>query len=96
MLISGAGGEGISLGDTTWEGVLDGHYNPEKMNQMEGKGNQSSWTFSQARKRKKCPCQQIHHYNAKTLGIIPSSMKTPDEIIYEIAERKDMQKSTNV
>ena len=46
MLISSAGGEGISLNDTTWEGVLDPHYNPEKMKQMEARGVRSGFIFS--------------------------------------------------
>ena len=38
MIISGAGSEGLSLNNTTWEALLDPHYNPERMNQMEGRG----------------------------------------------------------
>lgn len=91
MLISGAGGEGISLGDTTWEGVLDGHYNPEKMNQMEARGIRAHGLSGRPENERKVLVNRYIATMPKALGVIPSSMKTPDEIIYEIAERKDMQ-----
>lgn len=91
MVISGAGAEGISLGDTTWEGVLDGHYNPERMNQMEARGIRA---FGQSHRDEKDRVVDVERYIAtmpKTLGLIKSSLKTPDEIIYEIADNKNKQ-----
>lgn len=38
MLISSAGGEGIDLPNTTFIASLDGHWNPEKINQVEARG----------------------------------------------------------
>jgi superfamily II DNA/RNA helicase len=38
LLISSAGGEGINLPNTTMIASLDGHFNPEKINQMEARG----------------------------------------------------------
>ena len=38
ILISSAGGEGIDLPNTTMVASLDGHYNPEKINQVEARG----------------------------------------------------------
>lgn len=38
MIVSPTGAGGLSLGNTTWEGVLDPHFNPERMNQMEARG----------------------------------------------------------
>lgn len=90
MLISGAGAEGISLGDTTWEGVLDGHYNPERMNQMEARGIRA---FGQSHRPEKDRVVNVDRYIAtmpKTLGF-KSRYKTPDELIYEIANNKDKQ-----
>ena len=86
MIISPAGAEGISLNDTTWEGVLDPHYNPEKMNQMEARGVRSGGL-----KGRKDRTVQINRYLAtmpKTFGIFKSRLSTPDEVIYEIAQNK--------
>lgn len=38
LIISGAGGEGLNLPNTTKIFMLDGHYNPEVMTQMEARG----------------------------------------------------------
>lgn len=38
LLISSAGGEGLDLPNTTMVASLDGHYNPEKVNQVEARG----------------------------------------------------------
>ena len=38
MLISSAGGEGLDLPNTTMVASLDGHWNPEKINQVEARG----------------------------------------------------------
>ena len=91
MLISGAGAEGLSLGDTTWEGALDGHYNPERMNQMEARGIRA---FGQSHRPENERKVDVNRYIAtmpKTLGIFKSPYKTPDEVIYEIAGNKAKQ-----
>lgn len=91
LLVSPAGGEGISLNDTTFEGVLDPHFNPEKMKQMEARGVRSGGLSHRPDDLRNV---QINRYIAtmpKTWGIFPSSLKTPDEWIYEIAQRKDQQ-----
>ena len=41
LILSGAGGEGLDLGNTTFVGMLDGHFNPEVMNQAEARGVRS-------------------------------------------------------
>ena len=38
ILITGAGAEGLSLGNTTMVQLVDGHYNPERINQAEARG----------------------------------------------------------
>lgn len=91
MLISGAGAEGLSLNDTTWEALLDPHYNPERMNQMEARGIRSHGLSHRDEKDRRV---QVNRYMAtmpRTLGIFKSSVKTPDEVIYEIANNKDKQ-----
>tara|TARA_Y100001973_G_scaffold61741_1_gene90723 strand:+ start:525 stop:2204 length:1680 start_codon:yes stop_codon:yes gene_type:complete len=38
IIITGAGAEGLSLGNTTMVQMADGHYNPERMSQAEARG----------------------------------------------------------
>ena len=38
IIITGAGAEGLSLGNTTMVQLADGHYNPERMRQAEARG----------------------------------------------------------
>lgn len=91
MLISSAGGEGVSLNDTTWEGVLDPHYNPEKMNQMEARGIRSGGLSHRPKDEREVEVNRYLATMPKTFGIFPSRYKTPDEFIYEIAQNKDRQ-----
>jgi SNF2 family DNA or RNA helicase len=89
MIISDAGGEGLSLNDTTYEAVLDPHFNPERMKQMEARGIRSGGL-----KGRDDRTVYVDRYLAtmpKTLGIFPSKLKTPDEFIYNIQENKDGQ-----
>lgn len=91
MLISGAGAEGISLGDTTWEGVLDGHYNPERMNQMEARGVRSKGLKHRADKDRNVEVNRYIATMPRRFGVLKDPLKTPDEIIYEIADNKNQQ-----
>lgn len=91
MLISGAGAEGISLGDTTWEGALDGHYNPERMNQMEARGVRAFGLSHRPEKERRVDVNRYMATMPKTMGIFKSNYKTPDEMIYDIAEGKAKQ-----
>ena len=91
MIISGAGAEGVSLGNTTWEGVLDPFYNPEKMNQMEARGIRA---YGLRHRKPENREVQVNRYIAtmpRTFGIFKNPTKTPDEMIYEIAQNKDKQ-----
>lgn len=89
ILISGAGGEGLSLKNTTMEGMLDPHYNPERMNQMEARGVRSGGLKD--RKDRNVKINQYVSVMPKTLGIFPSKYKTPDQFIYGVANRKNTQ-----
>lgn len=91
MIISSAGGEGVSLNDTTWEGVLDPHYNPEKMNQMEARGVRSGGLSHRQPDDREVEINRYLATMPKTFGIFKSRYKTPDEFIYEIAQNKDTQ-----
>lgn len=91
MIISGAGAEGISLGNTTWEGVLDPHYNPERMNQMEARGIRAYGLSHRPEKDRVVDVERYISTMPKKFGIFNDKMKTPDEFIYEIAQNKDKQ-----
>lgn len=83
MIISSAGGEGLSLGNTTWEGVLDPHYNPEKMKQMEARGIRSGAP------QKSVEVNRYISTMPKVFKIFKSRYKTPDEFAYDIAMNKE-------
>ena len=91
MIVSSAGGEGLSMNDTTWEGVLDPHYNPEKMNQMEARGIRSGGLSHRPKDEREVMINRYIATMPKTFGIFPSRYKTPDEFIYQIAQNKDQQ-----
>lgn len=91
MLVSSAGGEGLSLNDTTWEGVLDPHYNPEKMKQMEARGIRSGSLSALPKEQRNVEVNRYLSTMPKFLGLFHSSLKTPDEFIYGIAQNKDEQ-----
>ena len=91
ILISGAGAEGISLGDTTWEGVLDGHYNPERMNQMEARGVRARGLSHRPKEDRRVSVNRYIATMPKTFGVFKSPYQTPDEVIYSIADNKAKQ-----
>jgi len=92
MVISGAGAEGISLGDTTWEGLFDPHYNPERMYQMEARGVRARGLSKRAPQDRQVEVNRYKSTVPKFLGIFKKyPYKTPDEVIYEIANNKDAQ-----
>ncbi|MFA7143637.1 MAG: SNF2-related protein, partial [Candidatus Dojkabacteria bacterium] len=96
LILSGAGGEGLSLNDTTRIGTLDPHYNPERMAQMEARGIRSGGLS------KRPPEERYVDVN-RYIATMPEkkflflkwkdSMPTPDEVIYNIANRKERQNS---
>ena len=91
MLISGAGAEGVSLGNTTWEGVLDPFYNPEKMNQMEARGIRAYGLMHRKPENRQVEVNRYLATMPKKFGIFKDSRMTPDEFIYGIAQSKDKQ-----
>ena len=92
MIISGAGAEGLSLNDTTWEGMFDPHYNPERMNQMEARGIRSHGLMHRPESQRAVDVKRYISTIPKTLGIFTKApYKTPDQVIYEIANNKDKQ-----
>lgn len=89
ILVSSAGGEGLSLNDTTYEAVLDGHYNPEKMNQMEARGVRSGGLSHRPQEEREVLVERHIATMPRTLGIFKSRIQTPNEVIYDIADNKN-------
>ena len=88
MIISPAGNEGLSLNDTTFEAVLDPHFNPEKMNQMEARGIRSGGLSHRPKKDRNVVVNRYIATMPKRFGILKDNTPTPDEFIYEIASNK--------
>ena len=91
MVVSGAGAEGLSLGNTTWEGVLDPHYNPERMKQMEARGVRAGGLSHRPPEARTVNINRYLATMPKTLGIFKSNLRTPDEFIYDVAKNKEQQ-----
>lgn len=62
IIISGAGGEGLNLPNTTGIHMLDGHFNPEVANQMEARGIRSGGLSHRDEKER---VVEVHRYTAK-------------------------------
>lgn len=94
LILSGAGGEGLSLGDTTEIDMLDSHFNPEKIKQMEARGIRSGGlSYKEPEDRKVVSNRYIATMPEHKFLFFhwKDKLKTPDEIIYEIAEKKEKQ-----
>lgn len=94
LILSAAGGEGLSLNDTTKIETLDPHFNPERMKQMEARGIRSGGLS------KRPPEQRVVDVN-RYISTMPDhklwfarwkdNTPTPDEIIYNLAQKKEKQ-----
>jgi len=89
ILISGAGGEGISLNNTTMEAVVEPHYNPERMNQMEARGIRAGGLKD--RKNRNVQVNRYVSVMPKRMGVFKPKFKTPDQFIYSVANQKAKQ-----
>ena len=94
IIISGAGGEGLSLNNATKVNVLDIHYNPERTNQIEARGIRSGGLAHRLPEDRNV---LVNRYIAtmpkkKFWGIeYEDRLLTPDELIKAIADKKDKQ-----
>ena len=94
ILISGAGGEGISLNDTTMIASLDGHYNPEKISQMEARGVRSGGQSKRPLNKRRVEVRRYQSVlpTSRIKSILPRFMRrtpgTIDQQIYGIAQKK--------
>jgi len=81
LLISGAGSEGLNLPNTTMIQMADGHYNPERITQTEGRGiRRGGLSYLPPEQR----AVRVKRY----LSIPSDGSTSVDEKIYDIAAKK--------
>ena len=91
IVLSGAGSEGLSLDNTTFVGMVDGHWNPERITQTEARGRRIG---GQAHRPREARQVQVRRYrsilpqNWFTKALVGKKHST-DEWLYSTAERKD-------
>lgn len=98
VILSGAGAEGLNLPDSTAFYSLDGHFNPERINQAEARarrlGGQSARlpenrVVDVRRYRSVIPTSKRPGLFSRAIGIKPE--QTTDEWMYSVAKRKHLQ-----
>ena len=92
IIITGAGAEGLSLGNTTMVQLVDGHYNPERMAQAEARGIRAGGLSHRPQEERKVAVKRYVSSLPKTfwqsVTFRPAS-KSVGEFVYLTAERKD-------
>lgn len=91
IIITGAGAEGLSLGNTTMVQLFDGHYNPERINQAKARGIRAGGLSQR-------PVEDRKVIVRKYLSTLPKTFwqkvtfrpqdKGVDEFVYLTADRK--------
>jgi len=90
MLISSAGGEGLDLKGTSMMQMLEGHYNPERIQQAEARVRRLGDKRETPIKIKKYVSYTKPRGIAKALSWVGKKPPTSiDEYIYNVARRKD-------
>lgn len=91
IIITGAGAEGLSLGNTTLVQLVDGHYNPERISQAEARGvragGQAHRPQSERRVAVKRYVSTLPRGFWKTITMQPRE-KSVGQWVYATAERK--------
>lgn len=90
ILISGAGGEGLDLKGSTMLQMVEGHYNPEKIQQAEARVRRMGDKRDKPIKIKRYVSTLPPSLLEKSLSIFGKKPNTSiDEYIYNVADRKD-------
>jgi SNF2 family DNA or RNA helicase len=92
IIITGAGAEGLSLGNTTMVQMVDGHYNPERVNQAEARGIRAGGQESRKPEDREVAVRRYVSTVPKTLWqtvTMGNPDKGVDEWVYSTAARKD-------
>ena len=91
IVITGAGAEGLSLGNTTMVLLADGHYNPERIAQAEARGVRAGGLSHRDPENRKVQVRRYVSSLPKTfwqkLTLQPADTSV-DEWVYQTAERK--------
>ena len=91
IIITGAGAEGLSLGNTTLVMLADGHYNPERISQAEARGVRAG---GQAHRDPKDRKVQVRRYvstvpkNFWQMITFKDPEKSVEQFVYMTADRK--------
>ena len=91
IIITPAGAEGLSLGNTTMVQMVDPHYNPEKMNQAEARGIRAKGLSHRPKEERKVSVKRYvttipkGFFRTITFQDAPKSI---DQFVYLTADRK--------
>lgn len=91
IVITGAGAEGLSLGNTTMVQLVDGHYNPERINQAKARGIRAGGLSQRAPEDRKVMVRKYVSTLPKTFwqkATFGKPDRGVDEFVYLTAERK--------
>lgn len=91
IIITGAGAEGLSLGNTTMVQMVDGHYNPERINQAKARGIRAGGLSQRAPEDRKVQVRQYVSTLPKTFWqsvTFKPAEKGVEEFVYSTADRK--------
>jgi len=91
IIITGAGAEGLSLGNTTMVQLADGHYNPERMAQAEARGIRAGGLSHRPQAERQVKVKRYVSALPKTFWqkvTFRSNSRSVGEYVYLTAERK--------
>lgn len=92
IIITGAGAEGLSLGNTTMVALLDGHYNPERISQAEARGIRAGGLSHRAPDKRRVEVRRYVSAVPKNfwqkMGVSKPE-KSVEQFVYSTADRKD-------
>jgi superfamily II DNA or RNA helicase len=91
IIITGAGAEGLSLGNTTMVQLVDGHYNPERMAQAEARGVRAGGLSHRPAEERRVRVKRYVSALPKTFWqtiTFRSPDKSVGQFVYLTAERK--------
>jgi len=91
IIITGAGAEGLSLGNTTMVQMVDGHYNPERMSQAEARGIRAGGLAHRKVENRKVAVKRyvstVPRGFWKAVTFRPAE-RSVEQFVYETANRK--------
>tara|TARA_Y100001973_G_scaffold106820_1_gene188370 strand:+ start:6602 stop:8305 length:1704 start_codon:yes stop_codon:yes gene_type:complete len=92
ILITGAGAEGLSLGNTTMVQMVDGHYNPERINQAQARGIRAKGLSHRPKEKRKVMVREYVTTVPKSFWrmiTFRDAEKSIDQFIYSRARGKE-------